>query len=288
MILATARLRRARLRNHQGAWELRAGGALALLLLALVVLRGVLPLADPLATDLVARFTSPGTPDHWFGTDQNGRDLLARAIAGLGWSIGCAALATLFAATIGAGLGLIAAVAGGWTRRIIEHGVAAMLAFPGIVAAVVMLAVLGSGFLPLVLTLTLLGWAVFARVVQAEATALMTRPYVLASQLAGASRIAVALGHILPGVMPTLLVMLAFFFGDALITESALSFLGLGAPFDAPTWGNMLQEGRLRMMQAPWLMLVPAGCIIVTVLAANLIGDGIAARARRDRPSFAA
>jgi peptide/nickel transport system permease protein len=80
--------------------------------------------------------------------------------------------------------------------------------------------------------------------------------------------------------------MLAFFFGDALITESALSFLGLGAPFEAATWGNMLQEGRLRMMQAPWLMLVPAGCIVVTVLAANLIGDGIAARARRDRPTL--
>jgi peptide/nickel transport system permease protein len=115
----------------------------------------------------------------------------------------------------------------------------------------------------------------------------MARPYVLAAQLAGASRLAIALGHVLPGIAPTLLVMVAFFFGDALITESALTFLGLGAPFDAPTWGNMLQEGRLRMLQAPWLMLVPAGCIVVTVLAANLLGDGIAARARRNRHSFA-
>ncbi|GIL38472.1 ABC transporter permease [Roseiterribacter gracilis] len=288
MIAAATRLRRAHARTNAGLWELRIGGALVAVLLGLLVLRGVLPIPDPLAANLVDRFQPFGTPGHVFGTDQNGRDLAARAVAGLRWSIGCAALATLFAATIGTVLGLLAAMVGGWTQRIVDHGVAAMMAFPAIVAAVVILAVAGSGFMPLVLTITLLGWAVFARVVQAEATALMARPYVLAAQLAGASRLAIALGHVLPGIAPTLLVMVAFFFGDALITESALTFLGLGAPFDAPTWGNMLQEGRLRMLQAPWLMLVPAGCIIVTVLAANLLGDGIAAWTRRDRHSFAA
>jgi peptide/nickel transport system permease protein len=278
---AAAKLTRAKTRTRilpaGASLETGLGAAILLILLACLLLRGHLGLPQPMQADLGARFKPFGTAGHWFGTDQNGRDVMARVMAGLGWSLGCAASATAVAATIGTIAGVVASERAGWTRRIIMQSVSAMQAFPGIILAVSVIAILGHGFLPLVLTLGFIGWPVFARVTYAEAQSLYARPYVMAARLSGASRPAIIMGHILPGLRTTLLVLLAFYFADMLVAESAMSFLGLGAPLGTPTWGNMLEEGRSRMIQAPWLVLVPAVAIVCAVMAANLIGDGIGA-----------
>ena len=141
--------------------------------------------------------------------------------------------------------------------------------------------VIGHGFFPLVLTLGFLSWPVFMRVAYAEASSLFQRDYVKAAQVAGVSRWAILTGHILPGLRGSLLVVFALNFSALLIAESALSFLGIGAPLGVPTWGNMLAESRQFMLRAPWLMLAPSGAIIFAVVTANLVGDGIGRHLRR-------
>jgi peptide/nickel transport system permease protein len=126
-----------------------------------------------------------------------------------------------------------------------------------------------------VLVLGLVTWPVFCRVVQAEAASLFAREYVLAAEMLQMSRLRLYFRHVVPGLLPSLSVLLAFHFADMLIAESALSFLGIGAPLGAATWGNMLQESRAYLLSAPWLLLVPASAIVMLVITANLLGDGL-------------
>lgn len=255
--------------------ELTLGVALSLVFLALLLLQQPLQVHDPFVGNLDQRFLPVGTAEHWLGTDNLGRDLWSRVLEGLGWSVAAAMIATAVAALLGLAAGLLAASFSGWVREIVRQVVDGALSFPGLLAAIVVVATIGRGFWPLTLTLGLLTWPVFARVVYAEATSLLSREYVTAARIAGASTGAVLLRHVLPGLRPSLAVMLAFHFGDMLVAESALSFLGLGAPLGVPTWGNLLQESRDFLFIAPWLMAVPAVAIVLLVVAANLIGDGI-------------
>jgi len=256
---------------------LRIGAAIALACAGLSALAPLWPGIDPMVTDLSRRLAAPGEQGFVLGSDQLGRDLLARILAGLGWSIAVATAATALAAAIGVSLGLLAADRPGWLRASINQFVDMVLSFPGLVIAIVVIAVIGHGFWPLVLTLGVLSWPVFARVVYAEARSLLAQDYVLAARLLGASRRRVLLGHVLPGLAPSLLVMLAFHFADMMIAESALSFLGVGAPLGTPSLGNMLAESRQYLFVAPYMMLLPAAAIVLAVVAANLIGDGLAA-----------
>jgi len=167
-------------------------------------------------------------------------------------------------------------------RNLVNRLVDVIIAFPGLVIAICLIAVVGRGFWPLAITLGILTWPFFARVVYAEALSLMKRDYVLAARMFAVSGPRILVRHILPGLRPTLLVMLAFHFADMLIAESALSFLGLGAPLSAPTWGNMLADSRQYLINAPWMMLAPGAAIVLVVVTLNLLGDGIA-KASRDR-----
>lgn len=256
-------------------------GAVAVLLVLAAAVAGPLLAPDPYATSLGDRLLPPGSAGHGLGTDALGRDLAARILTGLGWSLAVAAVATAIAAAIGTSLALVAAEREGWVRTGILQLVAAVLSFPGLVVAIAVIAVVGHGYWPLTLTLGLLSWPVFARVVYAEARGLLERDYVLAARLSGASRGRILAGHVLPGIAPTLYVMLAFHLADMLVAESALSFLGLGAPLGSPSLGNMLAESRQYLFVAPWLMFVPAAAIVAVVIAANLLGDGLARRTPR-------
>lgn len=267
-------------RRLRGGLELSLGLGLAGLMAALVPLREQLRAAEPWRIDLYDRFAPPGTPGHWLGTDHLGRDLWSRALEGLGWSLGCAIAATATALTIGSVLGLLAAERPGALRTVVRQTSSLVMAFPGLVVAICVMAVVGQGFWPLVLTLGLLTWPVFARVVFAEASGILARDYVLAARLTGASAVSILRGHVLPAVGPTLFVVGSFHFGEMLIAESALSFLGIGAPVGAPTWGNMLADSRQYLFNAPWMLAVPAGAIVLAVLAANLTGDGLGMRLR--------
>ncbi len=266
-----------------GAFELAAGIALALAMAAAFVWSTRTGSPDPMAGDLMARFKSPGDGGFLLGTDQLGRDLWVRVLAGLAWSTGCALIATAISFAIGTILGLVAAESRGLARQSVLRLVDVALAFPGLVAAICIMAVVGQGFWPLVLTLSLLTWPVFSRVVYAETLRILSLDYVRAARLAGAKPFAILIGHVMPALSGTLLVMFAFHFADLLIAESALSFLGIGAPLGVPTWGNMLAESRQYMFQAPWMLFAPAGAIVAAVISANLIGDGLDAWERKRR-----
>ncbi len=218
---------------------------------------------------------------HVFGTDQLGRDLFFRVMGGLPWSLGISGVAVICVAVIGTTIGLIGAWYENWIRTTVLLGVSAMIAMPFLVLALVVTALFERGFWTLSLTMGFIAWTAVSRVIYAEARGLLTREYVLAARLFGVSKWSILIFHILPGLRPTILVMAAFFFAVLLIIESALSFLGLGAPLNAPSWGNMLSDSRQYLVIAPWMMLVPAVTIVWSVISLNLIGDGIAELSRK-------
>lgn len=265
--------------------ELRLGTILVLALLVLATLSNWIAPYEPDAGELQNRLLPIGSSGHWLGTDQIGRDIWSRLVSGLAWSTSAATAATAISLVIGTLLGLTAAVRDGWHRGIVQWATDTVIALPGLVVAICIIAVIGQGWLTLVVTLGFLGWPVFARVAYAEALSLMQRNYVVNARLQGVTPWRILLGHIAPGLRPTLLVMTAFHCADMLIAESALSFLGIGAPLGAPTWGNMLAEARQYLLRAPWLVFAPGLAIIITVVSINLLGDGLALYHRQKRPA---
>lgn len=264
-----------------GSAELTVGLLLVLTLAIAAVAGALLQTHDPDIGNLHNRLAPPGTDGHFLGTDQLGRDIWSRLIAGLQWSLACALSANLLNLVIGACCGLLAAERPGVLRTALRQVADAFQSFPTLVAAIVVVVVLGHGFLPLVLTLGFLGWPIYMRVVFAEASSIYERDYVKAARVAGVSRLAIMFGHVVPGLRGSLMAVFALHFATLLTAESALSFLGIGAPLGAPTWGNMLAESRQYMLLAPGMLLAPAAAIILAVVTMNLLGDGMAAYARR-------
>jgi peptide/nickel transport system permease protein len=256
-------------------WELATGIALLSAVVASALLGPALAGHDPGFIDLERRFLPPLTPGHLLGTDQLGRDVLARLLHGLRWSFATALCATLLAFAIGTVLGLLAARSRTLLSAAIRQITAFAQAFPVFVLAVSLVAVVGSGFTAVVLVLGLVTWPVFCRVVQAEAASLFAREYVLAAEMLQMSALRLYLRHVLPGLISSLSVLVAFHFADMLIAESALSFLGIGAPLGSATWGSMLQESRAYLLSSPWLLLTPAAAVVTLVITANLLGDGL-------------
>ncbi|MEO8751133.1 MAG: ABC transporter permease [Casimicrobiaceae bacterium] len=259
-------------------WELLTGACLLALVALLALLGPALSGYDPQSIDLQHRFAAPFSMGHLLGSDQLGRDLFARVLRGLRWSLTIASCATLLAFSVGTLLGLFAARRESLAARLIRQVTAFAQSFPVFVLAVSLVAIVGNGFGAVVLILGLVTWPVFCRVVQAEASSLLQREYVLAAQMMQMSTWRLYLRHVLPGVLPSLTVLVPFHLADMLIAESALSFLGIGAPLGAATWGNMLQESRSYLVNAAWLMLVPAAAVVSLVIAANLLGDGLRRR----------
>lgn len=256
-------------RRH--AW-IFAGAAFATLVVS-VVLSGNLD-AD---LNLNDRLSGPAS-GAWFGSDQLGRPVLARVIAGTPWSLGVALAANVMSLGLGVILGLLAAEFPGPTRRIILQVVNLTLSFPGLVAAMAAVAILGQSAVAVVLVLGLLSWPLFARVIYAETLSARERPYLMAARIGGVSRLRQLYRHILPVLLPSLIAMSAFHFADMLVAASALSFIGVGAPLGSPAWGAMLAESRPYLFQAPWMLVGPALALAATVLSLNLAGDALARR----------
>jgi peptide/nickel transport system permease protein len=257
---------------------LRISATILILLFLVAIFQSFLYTVDPAFSDLDARLLGPSIGGPWLGTDALGQDVFSRVIAGFRWSLGIGTIGTLIGVSIGLTLGIGAA----WSRkrmrvilsRIIDIGIS----FPYLIIAVTIVTVVGRGFWPLALTLGLVCWPTIARVVYAETLTLREREFVTAARLFGIGSFTSIFTHILPALRPTIQVVTAFTFADLLIAESGLSFLGLGAPLGTPTWGNMLNDSRTYMAQAPWMMLGPVIAIIVTIFAANLLGEGLNAR----------
>jgi peptide/nickel transport system permease protein len=257
---------------------LRISATILILLFLIAIFQSFLYTVDPAFSDLDARLLGPSIGGPWLGTDALGQDVFSRVIAGFRWSLGIGTIGTLIGVFIGLTLGIGAA----WSRkrmrvilsRIIDIGIS----FPYLIIAVTIVTVVGRGFWPLALTLGLVCWPTIARVVYAETLTLREREFVTAARLFGIGSFTSIFTHILPALRPTIQVVTAFTFADLLIAESGLSFLGLGAPLGTPTWGNMLNDSRTYMAQAPWMMLGPVIAIIVTIFAANMLGEGLNAR----------
>jgi len=226
------------------------------------------------AVDLSARLEPPDTA-HVFGRDALGRDLLGRLCLGARTSLGIAAAAVGLSMAFGTAVGALAGWRGGWVDALVARVIDVVLAFPGLLLAIALAAVLGPSAQNVVLALAAMGWTGYARLARAQVAATKRRDFVDAARALGRSDASIVREHVLPAAFPLLLVQATFGLSGAIVAEASLSFLGLGAPPPTPSWGGMLDEGRLFMLVAPHAILVPALALATTVLALQLVGDGL-------------
>ena len=229
---------------------------------------------DPLGISFGARLKPPG-PAHWLGTDEFGRDVLSRIMAGAATSVLVAVLTVTFAVAIGAMVGVITGYLRGWTDRIIMAVNGALQAFPGILLALAVMIVTGANKFGIVLALGFAYVPSVVRVVRGTVLSIREREYIEASRVIGNSELYSMARHVLPNSLAPVAVLATSMFGWVLLAESALSFLGLGVPPPAPTWGNLLAASRPYMENAAWLSIAPGICIALTLLGINLLGDAL-------------
>lgn len=256
-----------------------AAGVLLAVFLVVAVAAPVLVPHDPFQQDLDRRLQPPawagGQWSYLLGCDQIGRDLMSRIVYGSRTSILLGVVIVLLTVIIGTALGSIAGYAGGWLDVLLSRIVDVLLAFPFLVFALGMMAVLGPGFFNLVLVLTFKGWVDFFRVVRAEVMSLKTADFVEAARALGIPPVTIVVSEILPNVLPSLIVLAALRMAVIITAEASLSFLGLGVQPPTPAWGVMINEGRPYMLNAWWLSTFPGVAILLLVLAINIFGEGL-------------
>jgi len=259
------------MRLRLNAW---IGGVLMGAILLMAATSAIWTPYNPLGISLRARLNAPSAV-HWLGTDEVGRDVLSRLMAGAGTSCLVAVLTVLVAVVLGSLIGLVAGFLRGAVDRALMLVNDALLAFPGILLALGLLAVLGASQWGIVAALGLAYTPTVARVVRGSVLSIREREFVEASRAIGNSEAYTLWRHVLPGTLSPLIVLATSMFGWAILAESALSFLGLGVPPPAPTWGNMLAAARPYLESAVWLSFCPGACIALTLLGINLLGDAL-------------
>ena len=262
------------MRQGAGRGMMAAGLMLVAGVTLLAVLAPVLSLNDPGEISLGERLEAP-SGRHWVGTDQLGRDVFSRMLFGARISISVGFVAVGLATLVGILVGVIAGYQGGWVDSLLMRSVDIMLCFPSIFLILAAVAFVGPSTLNLMLIIGLTGWMGLARLVRAEILSLKERDFVLAARVAGLSPTQIILRHLLPNAAAPILVSSTLGIGMAILTESALSFLGIGIQPPTPSWGNILAEGKQTLGVAWWLTLVPGASIFLTVLGCNLLGEGI-------------
>ncbi|WP_294393636.1 ABC transporter permease [uncultured Sphingomonas sp.] len=229
------------------------------------------------AIDVAARF-QPSSWAHPLGTDQLGRDLLSMLAAGAGPSLGVAALAAVIGIVFGVPLGLTAVACPGWVDEAIARAADILFAFPALVLAILIVAILGPGAVNAGLAIGLFNIPVFVRVTRAAARGVWARDFILAARVTGAGRVRISVDHILPNIAAVLIVQAAVQMSLGLIAEAGLSFLGLGAQPPQPSWGRMMADAQTLIATAPRLVLLPGLAMAGTVLAINRAGEELRAR----------
>ncbi|MBB4104998.1 ABC transporter permease [Allorhizobium borbori] len=250
------------------------GGALLICFVSAALLGRVWTPFDPMRIDLRSKLQAPGAV-HWLGTDEFGRDVLSRLMAAAGTSVSISLTTVALAVLAGVTLGVLAGYARGWTDRIIMALNNAMLAFPSMLLALALLSITGANIYGIILALGLAYTPSIVRVVRGSVLSLREREFIEASRVMGNSPAYTMARHILPNCLGPVIVLATSMFGSVLLTESALSFLGLGVPPPAPTWGNMLASARPHIAEAMWLGIFPGLCISLSLLGINLFGDAI-------------
>lgn len=250
-----------------------AGGTLLLLVVVLAFALPPMFHADPFAVDPAHRLAKPG-PGHLLGTDTFGRDLLARVAAGAKSSLIVGGAVAGLSGLLGTVIGLLASA-----FTVMDHVLMrlcdGLMAIPALLLAVALAAALGPSVPNLIAALTVVATPSVARLVRSRALAVTSETFVEASRAQGAGTWHVTVKHVLPNVLSVLAVQVTFIFADAIITEAALSFLGAGVPTPQPSWGNILYDGKGVILQAPMMTIAASAALVVTVLALNLLGDGL-------------
>jgi ABC-type dipeptide/oligopeptide/nickel transport system permease subunit len=244
----------------------------AIVLMALAA--DVLAPHDPLAQGVGPANQAP-TRAHWGGTDSFGRDMLSRIIHGARIALVVGVMAVLLALVVGVTLGLVAGYYGGLVDVVIMRVMDGLFAFPIIILAIAMMAIMGFGVRNVIIAVAVGFIAPFARVTRGDVLAVKEEAYIEAARLAGVPGPAIILRHVLPNVLAPIIVQGALRVSGAIITESGLSFLGLGPPPPTPAWGSMIAEGRNFIVMAPHISTMPGIALVVTIVGLNLLGDGL-------------
>jgi peptide/nickel transport system permease protein len=256
----------------------RKGAILGLILIATFVLLALFaPFVapyDPIATSWTLVRKAPSA-QHWFGTDDLGRDVLARVIYGARASLLAGAISVTIALSIGLPLGLLSGYRGGFIDALISRITDAMLACPFLILAIALAAFLGPSLSDAMIAIGISATPVFIRLTRGQVMSVKVEDYVEAARAMGNPRWRIALVHILPNIMPALLVQATLSIAAAIIAEAALSFLGLGQQPPAPSWGSMLNAAQRFLSNAPWMAIWPGLAIFLVVLSLNLVGDGL-------------
>ncbi len=230
---------------------------------------------DVTAQDLAMRYIPPSV-EHWFGTDGLGRDVFSRVIYGARISLEVGITVVIVSSIFGTIIGAIAGFYGGFVDKFLSGYVFnVFLAFPGLLLAIALVAFLGAGQGKLIAALCVIGWVGYARVMRGQVLKVREYDYVLAARALGASNLRILFTHILPNAVQPLIVQASLGMAGAVLSEASLSFLGLGIPPPAPSWGTMIEEARQFFSSSPHVLLFPGIAIAMTVLAFNFIGDGL-------------
>ncbi len=272
-----SRVRRICLRR--GMPRVITGGTVLIVMSILCFFSAWLTPHPPNAVDLSARLQPPvfvgGTFEHILGTDELGRDVLSRVMVGGRTSMAIGALAVVVSLTIGSTLGLLAGYFGRRLDAVVTMLSEIQLALPSMLIIFFFLAVIGPNIITIAIVLALADWVLYARMVRARTLVEKTREYVDAARVLGVSTSRLLLRHLWPNVFPTVMVLAMVSLGGVILSESALSFLGLGVQRPWPSWGRMVADGQSRLQAAWWIAVSPAFCIAMVVFSANLLGDGL-------------
>jgi peptide/nickel transport system permease protein len=256
----------------------RKGAVIGLVVLSVFILLALLaPLVapyDPIATSWTL-VRKPPSAAHWFGTDELGRDMLSRVIYAARASLAAGAISVTIALTIGVPLGLISGYRGGFLDALISRITDAMLACPFLILAIALAAFLGPSLTDAMIAIGISATPVFIRLTRGQVMSVKVEDYVEAARAMGNPRWRIALFHILPNILPALLVQATLSIAAAIIAEAALSFLGLGQQPPFPSWGSMLNAAQRFLSNAPWMAIWPGLAIFLVVLSLNLVGDGL-------------
>lgn len=254
--------------------KLKIGVAIVVAITLIAIFAPFVASNDPQTMSLPDRLESPSA-QHWLGRDENGSDVFAKLVYGSRVSLGVAWSVVLISASIGLLVGSAAGYRGGWADQILMRITDMFYAFPGFLIALALVAVLGPSVFNLILAMCITSWTGFARLVRGEVLHLKERDHVQSAKAMGAGPLRIIIRHIWPNLISLVVIQCTFSMAGTIISESGLSFLGLGVPGHTPTWGSLLNSGRRVMTEAPHISLAPGLAIVVLVLGFNLLGDGL-------------
>lgn len=251
------------------------GLLITFLLILMSIFAPLLAPHDPITQNLADRLMPPGTPGHWLGTDDFGRDIWSRILFGSRITLYIVMLVIATAPIVGLIIGTVAGYFGGWTDQILMRITDIFLAFPKLILALALVAVLGPGMENAVLAIALTSWPPYARVARAETLTVRNSDYIAAVRLQGAGAVRVIWGHIMPMCLPSVIIRVTLDMAGVILTAAGLGFLGLGVQPPLPEWGLMISAGRKFLFEQWWVATMPGLAIFIVSLGFNLLGDGL-------------